>query len=194
MTTSIGQRDELPFYEGSGYWEFNAGEHNALVISEWVEQNYDSEDGWRAEAVIGLKRAVFADDDIVVAVQIGALWNSHPGGDCGEGGAEFRLLGGRAFGESGFFNVEAASRGLDGGCSGERLDLTAGYRPAENWLAMGQVFLDAPRDGEATVKAQLTAVRFSRSGRGLQVGLRARLDGDDPEPTLVLGWWGRSGD
>jgi hypothetical protein len=103
-------------------------------------------------------------------------------------------MGGRSFGATGFVNVEGATHVLEGGCEGERLDLTAGYRPRENWLAMAQLFLDAPRAGEETVRAQLTAVRFGRSGRGIQLGLRARLDGDDPEPTLVLGLWGRTSD
>ena len=73
-------------------------------------------------------------------------------------------------------NLEAATRALEGGCESERLDLTAGYRPNEDWLIMGQVFLDAPREGEDAVKAQFTVVRFGDEGRGLQFGLRTRLD------------------
>lgn len=63
---------------------------------------------------------------------------SHPGEGCEAGGGELRVLGGVSRGRA-FFNLEAVERGLSGGCSGERVDLTAGYRLAENWLAMGQV-------------------------------------------------------
>ena len=64
----------------------------------------------------------------------------------------------------------------------------------QNWLAMGQVFLDAPREGDDTVRAQLTVVYFRRNGRGVQLGLRSRIDGGADEAAIVLGWWGRQGD
>jgi hypothetical protein len=131
----------------------------------------------------------------VVALQAGGLWISHPeGAGCEEGGGELRLLGGTSFGQGGFVNVEAATRALGGGCTGERLDLTVGYRPADDWMAMGQVFLDAPHRGEESVKAQLTLVRFGGDGGGLQVGVRARIDGGPQEAALVIGLWGRPGD
>jgi hypothetical protein len=85
--------------------------------------------------------------------------------------------------------VEAAGRALEGGCEGERLDITAGYHAGRNWLALGQIFFDAPQDGEESIKAELTFVRFTRRGRGFQIGVRARLDGEDAEPALVLGLW-----
>lgn len=194
LTTSVGQRSELLFYEGAYYREDPFAERNALVTGWWTESNYDSEDGWRAEATVGVKRALYRGERSVVAVQAGALWISHPNGECDEGGAEVRALGGRSFGASGFANVEVAARALNGGCEGGRVDLTAGYRPRENWLALGQVFLDSPLEGDDSIRAQLTVVRFGRSGRGVQVGVRARLDGEEAEPTLVIGLWGRPGD
>jgi hypothetical protein len=144
---------------------------------------------------VGVTHAFYRDDENVMAIQAGALWVSNPDEGCDEGGAEVRFLGGRSLNEGrAFFNVEAAARGLNGGCEGGRLDLTAGYRPNENWLAMGQVFLDSPVEGDDTLKAQLTVVRFGRSGRGIQMGVRARIDGGAPEPALVIGLWGRPGD
>ena len=107
-------------------------------------------------------------------------------------GDKGRILGGASRGRA-FVNVEAAERGLSGGCGGERIDLTAGYRPGENWLGMAQLFWDGPREGEHTLRAQLTLVRFGNSGRGIQVGVRARIDGGEAEPALVLGLWGRPG-
>lgn len=194
VSTVAGKRNDLQFTESSAYWEIPVGDLHSVVATPWVESNYDTVDGWRAEAVLGVKRAIFRNDNTVLAVQGGALWVSHPGDEvCSEGGAEARVLGGRSFARTGFLNAELAGRVLEGGCEGARLDLTTGYRPSENWLAMGQIFIDAPLQGEETVRGQLTFVRFGRSGRGIQVGLRARIDGADPEPALVLGLWGRPG-
>jgi hypothetical protein len=193
ITSAIGQRNEMNFYETSSYWEVPLGDENSLVITPWLEQNYDTIDGWRGEAVVGLKHAFYRREDSVVAVQAGALWISHPGSECGEGGGELRVLAGTAFSNGAFLNAEVATRALDGGCGGERLDFTAGYRMGENWLGMAQMFVDAPRDGEEFVKVQLSLVRFGESGRGIQVGVRARVDGSE-EPALVLSWWGRPGD
>ncbi len=193
-TSVVGERADQSYYESSGYWEVPLDGENALVATPWVEQNYDTLDGWRGEAVLGLKHAVRRTERGAIAIQGGALWVSHPNEGCGEGGVEARFLAGRSIGRRSFANVEAATRALEGGCGGERLDLTIGHRPSENWLAMGQVFLDAARDSDESLKAQLTFVRFSRNGRGIQLGLRARLDGDDAEPALVVGFWGRPDD
>jgi hypothetical protein len=193
-TTAAGQRNELTFYESSAYWEAPLDDNASIVAAPWLEQNYDTLEGWRGEATLGLKRTVFRDGATVMAVQAGALWISHPPIGCGEGGAELRWLGGRSFENGAFLNAEIAMRALDGGCGGERLDLTAGFRPRENWLAMGQVFADLSRDGEESVRAQLSLVRFGESGRGIQIGVRARVDDAGQEPALVIGWWGRPGD
>ena len=69
-------------------------------------------------------------------------------------------------------------------------DGTTSVRDAENWLALGQVFFDAPHQGEDSVKAQLSVVRFGENGRGIQLGLRARIDGGAEEPAIVVGFWG----
>ena len=197
-TSVAGERDGLSFFESSAYLEAPLGERTSIVAAPWVEQNYDTLDGWRGEAVVGVKRALFRHDNMIVAAQAGALWDSHPDDErCEEGGGEFRLMGGTSFttfGQDGFVNVEAATRALSGGCESERVDLTMGYSPRRNWLAMGQVFLDAPREGEETVRAQLTVVYFRRNGRGVQLGLRSRIDGGAEEAAIVLGWWGRQGD
>lgn len=183
----------MPFYEGSAYYEIPITTTTSSVFAPWLETNYDSIDGWRAEATIGVKHAFFNDDGRIMAVQAGALWNSHPEPGCGEGGAELRWLGGMSFSNGAFLNAEAATRLLDGGCGGERVDLTAGYR-VSNWLGMVQVFADVPRDGhEEYVKAQISVARFGDDGGALQLGVRARVDGGG-EPALVLSWWRRPGD
>jgi hypothetical protein len=189
-------RDDETFYsEGSGYIEAPLNEDTSFVVAPWIESNQYAENPWRAEATLSLKHAFYRSDENVLAFQAGALWISHPNEGCSEGGAEVRFLGGRSADEGRmFFNVEAAARALSGGCEGGRVDITAGYRPGENWLAMSQVFLDFPVEGDETVKAQLSVVRFGRSGRGVQVGVRARIDGGAPEPALVIGLWGRPDD
>lgn len=192
----LGQREDETFYsEGALYYEAPLRPDTSVVFAPWVESNHQVTEGWRAEATVAAKHAFYRSEENVLAVQAGALWLSDPGEGCDEGGAEVRFLAGRSVGEGrAFFNAEAAARALSGGCEGGRLDLTVGYRPSENWLTMGQVFLDSPVEGDDTLKAQITVVRFGRSGRGIQVGLRARIDGGDPEPALVIGLWGRPGD
>ena len=196
-TTVAGEREGLSFFESSAYLETPLDERSSLVAAPTFEQNYDTLEGWRGEAVIGLKGVAFRDDNTAVAVQGGAFWTSHPAEGCEEGGGEIRLLVGNsftAFGQNGFLNVEGAVRALSGDCRSQRVELTAGYRAWENWLAMGQVFVDAPHEGDETVKAQLTITYFQRNGAGVQLGLRARIDGGSEEAALVLGLWGRPGD
>ncbi|MBL8542969.1 MAG: hypothetical protein JNJ63_04110 [Hyphomonadaceae bacterium] len=194
MTTVAGQRDGMSFYETSAYWEAPLGEADAFVAAPWLEQSYETESGWRAEAVVGLKHAVLRSDETVAALQIGGLWLSEPPSGCGESGAELRMLAGHNLRGGAFINVEAATRALDGGCESERVDLTYGRRLGERWLAMGQVFLDAPRDGQETVRAQVTFTRFSEGSGAIQFGLRSRIDGDAEEVAFVLGFWGRPGE
>lgn len=193
-TSAAGQRDKQSYYETSAYIEAPVSDRWSVVVTPWVEQNYDTVDGWRGEAVVGVKRAWTNEHGGALALQAGAFWDSHPADGCSEGGGEARVLVGRNFGDHTFVNAEAAGRRLRGGCSGERLDLTLGYHAGERWLGMAQVFVDAPSRGEDSAKAQLSLVRFGDSGRAIQLGVRARLDGDDAEPALVLALWGRPGE
>jgi hypothetical protein len=64
------------------------GATNSFVAAPWLEQNFDTDDGWRGEAVLGFKQTLHRGDERAVALQ-GALWISHPGlNACGEGGAQ----------------------------------------------------------------------------------------------------------
>jgi len=194
-TSVAGERQGFTFFESSGYVEAPLGRHTSVVVAPWLEQSYETVDGWRAEASVGVKRVLFRRDENVVALQAGAIWTSHPADDdCSETGGEVRLLAGRAFGQRAFANVEASSRAYEGGCQGERLDLTLGYRPRENLLTLAQLFVDAPDDGEESIRAQLTLVYFRRNGRGIQVGLRTRVDDGPAEAALVIGLWSRTVD
>lgn len=184
----VGQREGVSFFESSGYIEAPVSERTSFVITPWVEQNGDTLEGWRGEASFAAKRVVHrCEGGAVLQLQAGALWISHPWEGCGEGGVEVRALAGRNFGRTGFANVEAAAHPLDGGWESERLDLAIGYRPGRNWLAMGQVFVNLPRDGDETIRAQFTMVNFRPSGRAIQIGLRTRIDGGAQEGALVVG-------
>lgn len=187
-TNVAGERDGLRFYESSTYWEEPVGDDAAWVVAPWVEQNQTLPEGWRAEALIGFKQTLLEYGRSVLAVQGAGVWVSEPASACDQGGGELRLLGGRSFGETGFVNLEVAERALSGGCRGQRFDLTLGYRPTENWMSLAQVFVDQPVDGADTLRGQVSLVHFNRRGRGLQIGLRARLDGES-EAALVLGFW-----
>ncbi|MCC6787777.1 MAG: hypothetical protein IT547_08045 [Hyphomonadaceae bacterium] len=192
VTATVGaHEDGGEYYEGAVYYEEPLGRRTSVVITPWAEWDNHTEDDWRGEAFVGVKRVLRQREDSVMALQAGALWVSQPDWEtCSEGGAEVRLLNGYAFAEGrGFLNIESSSRVLVGGCVGGRLDVTAGYRPSERWLTMGQVFYDSPVAREDTVKAQVSVVRFDAHGRGWQIGLRATLDGEDAAPALVLGLW-----
>lgn len=188
-SVGVGARGDVRVTESATHGEQPLSETSALVLTSWTEHAPDLERGWRAEAVFAAKRVLLRGQGRVMAVQGGAYWQSDAPAGCGEGGVEARWLGGASFGATRFLNLEAAGRFLDGGCSRLRLDVTAGIRPRPNWLALGQVFYDAPEHGAATVRAQAGLARFNAAGRGIQAALRIRLDGGDAEPALVLSYW-----
>lgn len=178
--------------ETSFYFENAINPESAIVASTWAESTtgYDGP-VWRGEASLALKRSVDIEGPQVSAIQAGVVWRSDLE-DCSEAGVEVRWLGGTtlAGGALGAFaNVEAAVRAHDGGCGGLRYDLTMGFRPQDNWLALAQVFSDAPEAGDGSLKAQLSLVRFDHNWEGVQLGLRAPIDGGEGPVMLVLGLW-----
>ncbi len=156
-TTAVGQRaDETPYYEGATYYEAPVATDTSVVFAPWIESNHLVSDGWRGEAVFGFKHAFYRTEERVMALQAGAPWVSNPDEGCSEGGAELRFLAVRSFAEGrAFANVEAGVRSLSGGCEGARVEVSAGYRPTDNWLAMGQVSMDSPVEGDESLKAQV---------------------------------------
>ncbi len=194
VTSFIGESEEQAFYESSLYLEQPIEESRALVGAAWLTQDYTVTSGVRGEATFGLKQSLYRDERWIVAAQGAALWNSEPTGECEEAGGELRLLAGRTLGNGWFINAETAYRGLGGGCGGPRLDLTAGFRGGENWMALGQVFYDAPHEGDEVVRAQVTLVGTIGGGRQVQLGLRSRIDDGAQELALVVGVWRGPGD
>jgi hypothetical protein len=195
ITTELaGQRDERFYSESSYYLEAPFDEDISLVASPWLGQNPESYgmDALRWEVTLAGKVAVRRDERSVMAVQAGVVWNSEPLAECAEAALELRWLAGRSIGQRSFANVEIAERASDEGCGGERLDVTLGRRFDERWLGLGQIFIDQPRFGDGSAKLQMSLVRFGADDTGVQIGFRARVDGEELEPALVLGFWGRA--
>ncbi|MBL8551202.1 MAG: hypothetical protein JNJ73_14540 [Hyphomonadaceae bacterium] len=191
FTMTYRETETTRVAEGDLYLEYPVHRRWSLVAHPRFETGAASESGWRGDAEVGAKAAIAQGRNTVAALQAGALWRSEREGECGAAGGEVRALAGAGSGlggGSGFVNAEAALRVYGGGCQRQRYELTAGYRPSDSWLALGQTSIEADRDGEAVVKAQTSIVRFF-GGAGLQLGVRVRLDGEEREPALVLGLW-----
>lgn len=93
--------------------------------------------------------------------------------------------GGRFFATGG---IGARAQGHD--CIHARYDLTLGVKPHSRVLGLAQVFVDDDLTFGETLKAQASVVAFERNGRGVQLGVRMRLDaGEFIEPTVLLSYW-----
>ncbi len=127
---------------------------------------------------------------IALALQGGVTWRSEVETGCPDVGGELRALAGRSSARGRvFLNGEAAYRYANA-CTHVRYEVTAGWRPGERWLGLGQIFVDDDLRFGETIKAQATLVHFNGRGRGLQISARVRVqDGDVIEPTLILGYW-----
>lgn len=195
---AVTSREDGAVYEVSAYIEVPIAARISTVATGWGEwAAADATAGSRSEATLAVKYAILRTEHAAMAVQAGAIWNINPNEGCSEGGAEVRWLGGMNLPNRSFANLEIAARGLEGGadCLGSRMELSLGRQFNSRWLGMGQAFVDSPLDGDDSVKVQASLVRFGADGRrGIQFGIRARLDGGAPEPALVLGLWRRLGD
>ena len=193
VTSSYGRRDGLSYYETSGYLEAPVTHNDSVVIAPWMIQDYSSDPAFRAEATIGLKHVIARSEHTITAVQASALWVSAPPGHCEEGGVEVRALGGVNLPHNAFVNAEVAERVLSGGCADQRAEFTAGMHAGPHWMGLAQVFVDGPQYGDETVKAQLSLVHFDNHHRGIQLGIRDRIDGGEHELALVLSFWTEPG-
>lgn len=187
-TFGYSRDDEIGTIESDIYTEKTLTSRLALV-----GHTFYSEDGLgeeRDEADLGVKVLGYRTDRIALALQGGVTWRSETEPACPDVGGEIRGLAGRssASGKT-FLNGEAAYRYANG-CSHARYEVTAGWRPNDTWLALGQVFIDDDLRYGETIKAQASLVRFTTRGRGLQISARIQVqDGDVIEPTIILGYW-----
>lgn len=146
------------------------------------------------EGDAAVKVSLWRGPRLALAAQLGPTYTTAPTVEgCDRWGGEARALAGAASrnGRS-FANIEAAYR-YSPGCSHVRYELTGGYQPSARWLALGQVFVDDDLAYGDTVKLQAGLVRFAKSGRGVQLSVRMRVDdGGVTEPTLLVGYWSRT--
>lgn len=191
VTVGAGRRDGVTYYESSAYLEAPLTARDSVVFAPWTEENESLIT--RSEATFGVKHVITRSAHTVTAVQAGALWVSEPPAHCEEGGAEARFLGGASLPHDTFVNLEIAERVLSGGCTDQRVELTAGKHAGAHWLGLAQVFVDGPQYGDETVKLQVSLVHFDNSGHGIQLGVRDRIDGGENELALVLAFWTEPG-
>jgi hypothetical protein len=189
VAMTLGERDAITVSETDVYLEQPLNRRLSFVAQPRFSYSEETaQEPFQADVSAGVKAQLYRGPWAAAAVQASAVWRNEPEElSCGEGGGEVRALAGISTPRS-FYNVEAAFRLQSGGCARQRLEATAGYRPNDRWLALGNTFLEATATGDNSVKAQASLVRFGRGG-GLQIGVRFRLDGDRREPALVLGWW-----
>lgn len=187
----LGERAGGYFLESQYFFERPLDAQTSFVARPWLESGAGAgAAGWRAEAEAGIKRALVRNRGGAVAVQGAALWRSDAPAGCSEGGVELRALAGASLAQGrAFFNAEAAHRAFGGGCGAMRVDVASGWRFGPSWLGLAEAFAHEESAGDASVKAQLSLVRFDRDGRGIQLGVRVRVDGEAAEPALVLAFW-----
>ncbi|WP_323763116.1 hypothetical protein [Maricaulis sp.] len=139
--------------ETSAYVEYGLSNVDTLVARlAWQDvrrlrgASHDEAQGLSASEV-GWRRVVWRSDRSLVAGQLTALIPgqgenvSNQAFGSGEMAAEIRALAGRSFGDRVFVEGQLAWRWRDGDELDEaRLDLTAGWRPADRWQVMAQSF------------------------------------------------------
>lgn len=186
------ETDEASIIETELFIEAPLGGRVSVVANHWSEtaSTFDGTET-RSESVVSGKYRVLSGDRSVVSLQSGVVWDSAASGGCGEWGGEGRVLAGAATkGGRYFASVEAGARIQGEDCVHARYELTLGAKPHRRVLGLAQVFVDDDLAYGETLKAQASLVVFERSGRGLQLGVRVRFDGNDViEPTIVLSYW-----
>ncbi|MBI1187005.1 MAG: hypothetical protein GC206_06675 [Alphaproteobacteria bacterium] len=189
VAITLGERDAFAVSEADVYLELPMNRRFAFIAQPRFSYSEEtSQEPFQADVAAGVKAQLYRGPWAAAAVQASGVWRNEPEElSCGQGGGEVRALAGVSAPRS-FYNIEAAFRLQSGGCARQRLEATAGFRPNDRWMAIGNTFLESTATGQNSVKAQASVVRFGPAG-GLQIGLRFRLDGDRREPALVLGWW-----
>lgn len=200
VSSISGQRDDGAFSEFDVYWEdgLTTRFDGVLNVHLQLDEKYDAPTGPgvqtpriepSGELLAGAKMVIRERPGSVISAQAGLLGIAGLKDECGDVGAEARVLAGVARG--GFFaDTQGAYRVRSGGCPSAKLDITAGWEPNERWMGLAQTFVDVDPRYDPVVKLQLSLVRFSENGKGWQIGVRVRADeaGQD-ERALVVGRW-----
>lgn len=192
MSAAYAETDEASIYETDLFIEVPLGARVSVVANHWSQiANTFEGSSTRNESVLSGKYRLMSGDRSVVSLQSGIVWDSGAAGECGEWGGDARVLAGAATrGGRYFASAELGARVQGNDCVHARYELTLGAKPHKRILGLAQVFVDDDLTYGETLKAQASLVAFERSGRGLQLGVRVRFDGNDViEPTLVLSYW-----
>lgn len=189
---AYGETEEASIVETDLFIEAPLNSRVSVVANHWSETvtTFIGSDTHNESVVAGKYRLLHGDRS-VVSIQAGVLWDSRAVGDCGEWGGETRLLGGVASrGGHLFATAELGARVQGNDCIHARYDLTLGVKPHKRLLGLAQIFVDDDLTYGESFKAQASVVAFERNGRGVQLGVRVRIDGNDViEPTLLLSYW-----
>jgi hypothetical protein len=184
---AIGALDGSPFQEAGLHAELGwPRERVAIVLDGYVRTSADHE---QTAASVLVKHSVLSRGRWALSTSAGPAFAS--GDLCAGGGGEARGPLGRSIGRgarpNAFAAIELTAREVIG-CRALKGELTLGYQPGERWLLLAKSFSDQPRHGTDTLKVQISAVRLG-ARRGVEFGLRARVDGADPEPAFVVSIW-----
>ena len=192
-----GVSDTTQFFESEIYFEVPVSERLSAVVTPRIESgavlptdgSSELVQTTRGELSTAAKFNLHQGPNIALSVQSGLVWNSSSDGSCGDTAGEIRALAGVSKGAV-FADAQLAYRARSGDCPNGKADFTAGWRPLERWMGLGQVFFDAAPSRSPVVKLQMSLVRFNQEGAGLQVGFRVRADhGGEGERAIVVSWW-----
>jgi len=189
---AYGETEEASYIESDLYIEAPLAARVSVVSNHWVQtvSTFEGVDT-RVQSDVNLKYRLLRSDHGVVAIQGGAVWDSRAAGECGEYGGDVRLLGGLSSHNGRFFaNLEGGARVQGADCIHAKYDLALGWKPVRRFMALAEVFVDDDLTYGESFKAQASLVGFSREGRGLQLGVRVGVDGNDViEPLILLRYW-----
>jgi hypothetical protein len=170
------------------YYERGIGRGWALVLAPSVSDQ--SNVYARNEAQVSVRRALYEQDGWALSAQVGAyVWKEGASQEASSG-IEYRLAGGKSFGDGGWVNVEAATRGC-GGTASIRWEGTVGYKVRRFDRAILKVFGDGEGCAANISRVQASYVYGFTSNIGVELGWRETLPnpGNWNEQGGVVGLW-----
>lgn len=193
ISSDQGVRGRFYNTANSLYFDAPVSRHFSIVGSGRYEISPSRPSSVRdvGEALLALKAGRPLVAGFVGAVQVGPTWRNDLDPDCSGFGAEARSLLGASRGPA-FIDLQLGARFQSRSCLRAFYQASLGYRPARNWLALAQVFVDDDLQQGSNTNAQFSLVRTNKKGVGLQLGARIGF-GDEPERTLVIGAWRKLG-
>jgi protein XagA len=170
------------------YYERGLGYGWALVLAPSVSDQ--SNVFARNEAQVSIRRALYEQDGWALSAQVGAyVWKEDATRESSTG-VEYRLAGGKSFGDGGWVNVEAATRQC-GGDGSLRWEGTIGYKVRNYDRAILKVFGDAEGCAANISRVQASYVYGLTENVGIELGWRETLPnaGNWNERGGVVGLW-----